>query len=851
MKNNKSRTSIAVVLTTAVLSFLLYGCPSPLDETKLAVYQDLDAPLLTINSPTNYSEYGTVIQLSGTVEDSSLSSVPDGTEISVSFSIDGTDISGSTVVNLADGSFQAAIDVSSLSGDKLLGVSTSDMNGNESSVSINIIKPADGGDISGFTVTPGNKQVTIEWDEVPLAESYSLLQTSYGISVDGVTSPYVWTGLDNGIVYNFELTAVMPEELGDDAISHELSGMPLSRQTLKPWISRTDYQSLTLEWTEYPDISRYNVERSESASGPWEVRQSLSANSIYDDRVETNTRYYYRVRPSDFDEITSYYAAAEPGIFDAEIHYKSTDYYTCGLDISGSYCFLATQFEHVAVTDISDPLSPGKMTYIDTPYGLTDIRIVGDYAYLSCYGKLVIWDISNPLNPETLSTLTFPDHSSERPQCIEVTEDPVTGKLWVFMPSQEAGLACVDVSNPENPGSIFYKDTTDQALDVSIDYPYAYVADRNDGLAIIDITNPGSNEDDSAPAYKSFYNAGSGPSANAVAVKGDYAFVSATSEDLVVVDITSPGSDGTITAADYTSCGTGTYLADITVSGKWAYLTETSHNTLITVDISDPSSPGAPVSRSLTNATNELLISDSYIYMAAGGAGLAVTDCSQPLSPDEPVYLSADGSPNKVTVSGSTAYIAAMFGGVAVADISAPSSPSVLAYITSTDACPKDTAVSGGMIYIADYDKGLGIADITDPANPGIPVYLATSDNAYGIAVAGDYAYLSVAGKGLDIVDISDPDNPSEPVNLDTDGFTIEVAISGDYAYLADANSGLAIVDISDPENPGSPDYLPIAGSGSGSAMGVDIAGNYAYVAAGGGGLVIVDISDPTDPTVS
>ncbi|MBU8913659.1 MAG: hypothetical protein KOO61_06510 [Spirochaetales bacterium] len=71
--------------------------------------------------------------------------------------------------------------------------------------------------------------------EVPGAEEYELLEYAYWQSRSDVTSPYVWDGLRNGIVYSFQLTARM-ESGGDDAVSAVAQSTPFSARDLAPWV---------------------------------------------------------------------------------------------------------------------------------------------------------------------------------------------------------------------------------------------------------------------------------------------------------------------------------------------------------------------------------------------------------------------------------------------------------------------------------------------------------------------------------------------------------------------------------------------------------------------------------------
>ncbi len=81
--------------------------------------------------------------------------------------------------------------------------------------------------------TPGDRQVTIEWDNVPKATSYNIywsttpgVRRTTGIKIAEVTSPYILTGLDNDTTYYFVITS--ENNYGESDESNEVSATPTS-----------------------------------------------------------------------------------------------------------------------------------------------------------------------------------------------------------------------------------------------------------------------------------------------------------------------------------------------------------------------------------------------------------------------------------------------------------------------------------------------------------------------------------------------------------------------------------------------------------------------------------------------
>jgi len=273
--------------------------------------------------------------------------------------------------------------------------------------------------------------------------------------------------------------------------------------------------------------------------------------------------------------------------------------------------------------------------------------------------------------------------------------------------------------------------------------------------------------------------------------------------------------------------------------GNYAYVADGSTGLAI-IDVSDPTSPGAPVYKGIGGYTIDLTVVGNYAYVATGASGLAIIDVSDPANPGTPVYKYTSGFAYGVTVVGNYAYVADGGSGLAIIDVSDPTSPGTPVYM-DTSGYAYGVTVVGNYAYVTDRSSGLAIIDVSDPTSPGTPVYKNTSGYAYGVTVVGNYAYVGDYFSGLAIIDISDPTNPGAPVYMDTStsGDARGVTVVGNYAYVADDTSGLVIIDISDKANPGAPVYVDT----SGEARGVTVVGNYAYVADSTSGLAVIPLN--------
>jgi len=402
---------------------------------------------------------------------------------------------------------------------------------------------------------------------------------------------------------------------------------------------------------------------------------------------------------------------------------------------------------------------------------------------------------------------------------------------YAYIAGYSPGFTVIDISDPTDPGTPVYEPLTGSAYDVYVSGDYAYVADGPSGLAVINIsdpTNPGT------PIYEDTIERAYG-----VYVSGDYAYVSDRDSGLAVINISDPTNPGTPVYENTTGWALGVF-----VSGDYAYVAADTSG-LAVIDVSDPTNPGAPVYENTNGRAYDVYISGDYAYVADRATGLAIIDISNPTNPGTPIYVNTNGLASGVYVSGDYAYVADGGSGLAVINVSDPTNPGTPIYEDTTGQA-FDIYVSGNYAFVADFSSGLAVIDISVPINPETPFYEDTTGWAHNVYINGDYAYIADGGSGLAVIDISDPTNPGTPVYEDTTGYAHGVYVSGDYAYVADLNSGLAVINISDPTNPGTPVYEDTAGS----ARNIYVSGDYAYVADFGFGLAVIDVSDPTDPGI-
>lgn len=297
-----------------------------------------------------------------------------------------------------------------------------------------------------------------------------------------------------------------------------------------------------------------------------------------------------------------------------------------GLDVSGKYAYVTSVGNNsFTIFDISNPESPTEVTTIQDSACLKSAKgvfVSGNYAYISAgestsglAGYLTIYDVSDPTAP----SLTGYVKDTKLAGALHVS---VSGKYAYVTSPEDNRFVAVDISDPESPyiASSIQDDTKLYKADgLYVSGHYAYVTSHQFTetayFNVIDISDPTAlSPSDMVSLGKPEFIGGDQPY-----ITGTYAYVPATSSgpatgSLSVVDISDPShpsfistlSDERISGADW-----------VWVNGDYAFIGAFYAHRLTIVDISDPTS--LTVVSSLYDETNlnniaQVIVSGKYAY---------------------------------------------------------------------------------------------------------------------------------------------------------------------------------------------------------------------------------------------
>lgn len=418
----------------------------------------------------------------------------------------------------------------------------------------------------------------------------------------------------------------------------------------------------------------------------------------------------------------------------------------------------------------------------------------------------------------------------------EAVQDVHVVGTRAYVALRDTGFAVVDISDPLNPTLLSEVDTLGEGEDLGVQGDFVYFARRDDDLMqIYDVSDPAN------PVAR-----GSLPinEPDCMCLDGTLLFaIERDNERIHICDVSDPDAP-----IEITSIGT---LADPNQVVKVSdYLYVADEHYLVVIDVSDPAAPFIRADiEAIDGDIDGLAVRDGYAYCADGNAGLVVVDVSNLNDLQIVANVPSRNECDRIWLEGNRLYMSAREAGVHVIDITTPTAPVHIGYCAVASRALV-TCTAGGYAYVACDGAGLRVLD---PSEPTTALYadtvddlvlatLDTGDENTDVVASGDYAYVAIEN-GLTIVDISDPTSPS--IVWTTDAWpddSMALALQGDLLYVACEAGGLRIVDVSNPLSPVLKPPLPLTDE----AQDVAVQGNYAYVADRyNAQFVVVDVSDP------
>ena len=416
------------------------------------------------------------------------------------------------------------------------------------------------------------------------------------------------------------------------------------------------------------------------------------------------------------------------------------------------------------------------------------VAVQGSFAYLGLGLRLVILNIEKPALPLVVGKSGF---------LPGVVKHIRLAGMYAYAALESGGISIIDIHNPLNPIEIGWFASSGIIQDIVFRDNFLFLAESDvivggatvgGGLHILDIRMPTHlKEVWTYDAPKNNYYA------HAVEVVGDYVYLGGN-DGLDVIDISNPTSPEWITSLDL-------YAFDLIVQGNYVYAI--SIYGLVVLDVSQPANPKNVASLEVFG--NHGAVNGDFLYIGNEQDGLVIVNIFTPTKPEKIGAFSTQ-FPYDIVVSSDYLYLVNGSEGLLSVDVSIPDKP-VQAGRYSGLGTFSLLAVEGSYAYLAS-NEGLHLADISDKKNPLIVGFWdGLPHGITSFKILGDYAYLTI-GSGMQILDVSIPADPVPLGFYPTPYTAWDVDIKGGFAYIATGSGSprhfqavgvLYVVDVSDP----------------------------------------------------
>ena len=194
---------------------------------------------------------------------------------------------------------------------------------------------------------------------------------------------------------------------------------------------------------------------------------------------------------------------------------------------------------------------------------------------------------------------------------------------------------------------------------------------------------------------------------------------------------------GTVPSSAVSTISTGTNPWPVVVQSNYAYVGNSTSNTLQIFDVSNPASPVSVGSVATGSTPSSIYVLGRYVYVVnyvSGSGSLQIFDVSNPASPVSVGSVSTGTYSYSVFVQGRYAYVLNKGNNnLQIFDVSNPSSPSLVSTVT-TGSSPESVYVAGRYAYVANNgSNSLQIFDVSNPVSPVSVGSVAIGSNGHNL----------------------------------------------------------------------------------------------------------------------
>jgi hypothetical protein len=271
-----------------------------------------------------------------------------------------------------------------------------------------------------------------------------------------------------------------------------------------------------------------------------------------------------------------------------------------------------------------------------------------------------------------------------------------------------------------------------------------------------------------------------------------YAFLADGQKGLEIINISNPKTPSL--TSNYSTGGfVWEVIVDTISSNKYAFLSDEDKG-LIILNVTSPSAPVPDTVFSYPGGVNSSCYKNGYLYAALRQGVVKIINASSlPDSVFEAGTYTPQNTVEHIEISGTTAYLLEGTSGVEIVSIANPLTPVFLSIYNTPGTC-SDLKIGGDIAYIADGTSGVCAVNIGNPSRPELLSTENTESDVRGIDYSPNFMFTAEYNMGAEVFNLFSPPNPDALGYYEAPGYCYSVNYFKGKILIANGNYGLLIL---------------------------------------------------------
>jgi hypothetical protein len=271
-----------------------------------------------------------------------------------------------------------------------------------------------------------------------------------------------------------------------------------------------------------------------------------------------------------------------------------------------------------------------------------------------------------------------------------------------------------------------------------------------------------------------------------------YAFLADGQEGLEIINISNPQSPS-LTYKFATNGFAKEVYIDSLSSNKYAFLSD-EDNGLYILDVTNPSNPILDTALAYTGGVNSAYMYNGYLFAALKQGVIKIINLKS--LPDSVYEVSTYVPQNLVEhieISGFNAYLLEKTYGFEIVSIVNPEAPTFLSIFNTPGGC-YNLKIGNDIAYIADGTAGICMVNIGNPSQPYFVEQTNTESDVRGIDYSPNYMFTAEYNMGAEVFNLFNPISPYGFGYYETPGYCYGVHFFKAKVLVANGTYGLLIL---------------------------------------------------------